>query len=198
MAMAASLGSSVLDPIAAPARPGGRVGTPQQLTRWRLDTTRAPDWALCDAGYIGAIAQTAPAQAPLVGRDDELDLLLDTVGRVATAGLTAVVVSGEAGIGKSRLLAEARARLAGRGWPRRARPPWRCWTASTTWSASTSVPCRRPTWPRSWRRCWAPRPTTTWPSTCTGARTATRSSPARSRARWPSPGWSPSTPDGRT
>ena len=106
----------MLDPIAAPARPGGRVGTPQQLTRWRLDTTRAPDWALCDAGYIGAIAQTAPAQAPLVGRDDELDLLLDTVGRVATAGLTAVVVSGEAGIGKSRLLAEARARLAGRGW----------------------------------------------------------------------------------
>jgi DNA-binding CsgD family transcriptional regulator len=38
------------------------------------------------------------------------------VTRAPTAGLVAVVVSGEAGIGKSRLLAEAGRRLAGQGW----------------------------------------------------------------------------------
>jgi DNA-binding CsgD family transcriptional regulator len=38
------------------------------------------------------------------------------VTRAPTAGLVAAVVSGEAGIGKSRLLAEAGSRLAGQGW----------------------------------------------------------------------------------
>jgi DNA-binding CsgD family transcriptional regulator len=38
------------------------------------------------------------------------------VARAPTAGLVAVVVSGEAGIGKSRLLAEAGRRLTGQGW----------------------------------------------------------------------------------
>ncbi|GEM_PF-1402307 len=56
------------------------------------------------------------ARAPFVGRDGELDLLLGAVALVPSAGLTAVVVSGEAGIGKSRLLAEAADRLSGRGW----------------------------------------------------------------------------------
>jgi DNA-binding NarL/FixJ family response regulator len=42
--------------------------------------------------------------------------VLDSVGRVPTAGLVAVVVSGEAGIGKSRLLAEVAQRLAERRW----------------------------------------------------------------------------------
>jgi DNA-binding CsgD family transcriptional regulator len=51
-----------------------------------------------------------------VGRAGELGYLLGSVGRVATAGLVGVVVSGEAGIGKSRLLGEAAARLAGDGW----------------------------------------------------------------------------------
>jgi DNA-binding NarL/FixJ family response regulator len=51
------------------------------------------------------------ARAPFVGRDDELDVLLTAVAQVARAGLTAVVVTGEAGIGKSRLLTEAADRI---------------------------------------------------------------------------------------
>jgi len=51
-----------------------------------------------------------------VGRVGELDRVLSAVGRVPTAGLVGVVVSGEAGIGKSRLLAEVAGRLAGQGW----------------------------------------------------------------------------------
>lgn len=42
--------------------------------------------------------------------------MLDSVGRVPTAGLVAVAVAGEAGIGKSRLLGEAAQRLAERRW----------------------------------------------------------------------------------
>ena len=52
----------------------------------------------------------------MVGRDDELRLVLDSVDRVPTSGLVAVAVTGEAGIGKSRLLAEVAQRLAGRRW----------------------------------------------------------------------------------
>src|SRR5438477_9217992 len=53
---------------------------------------------------------------PLVGRDAELARALDAVLRVPTAGLVVVAVSGEAGIGKSRLLAEVGDRVAARGW----------------------------------------------------------------------------------
>src|SRR3954468_13826302 len=42
-----------------------------------------------------------------IGRDRELGLLLSAVARAPADGLVAVVVAGEAGIGKSRLLAEA-------------------------------------------------------------------------------------------
>ena len=56
------------------------------------------------------------SRAPLVGRDGELDELLSAVERVRAAGLVTVVVSGEPGIGKSRLLAEAADRLAARAW----------------------------------------------------------------------------------
>ena len=42
--------------------------------------------------------------------------MLDSVGRVPTAGLVAVAVTGEAGIGKSRLLTEAAERLSVRRW----------------------------------------------------------------------------------
>jgi DNA-binding CsgD family transcriptional regulator len=58
---------------------------------------------------------TINPRAPLVGRDGELDVVLTTVGRVAAAGLTAVVVTGEAGIGKSSLLAEVAERVRQRG-----------------------------------------------------------------------------------
>ncbi|HKT03897.1 MAG TPA: AAA family ATPase, partial [Rugosimonospora sp.] len=52
----------------------------------------------------------------LVGRGAELAQVVDAALRAPTAGLVAVVVSGEAGIGRSRLLAEAARRLRDRGW----------------------------------------------------------------------------------
>ena len=54
--------------------------------------------------------------SPFVGRDGELDAVVTAVAHVTHAGLTAVVISGEAGIGKSRLLAEAADAIDRRGW----------------------------------------------------------------------------------
>ena len=48
--------------------------------------------------------------APLVGRDDEVAILDDVFGRLIEGRGAVVAVTGEAGIGKSRLVAEARMR----------------------------------------------------------------------------------------
>ncbi|WP_367137354.1 AAA family ATPase [Saccharothrix sp. HUAS TT1] len=53
--------------------------------------------------------------SPFFGREVELAAVLDAVERAPAAGLVAVVVSGEPGIGKSSLLAEVRRRLRERG-----------------------------------------------------------------------------------
>jgi DNA-binding CsgD family transcriptional regulator len=52
----------------------------------------------------------------IVGRDRELSALLTAVARVQAAGLVAVAVSGEAGIGKSRLINAAADHLGGQSW----------------------------------------------------------------------------------
>ncbi len=57
-----------------------------------------------------------PGRGPFVGRTAELGLLLDSVARVRAVGTVAVLVDGEPGIGKSRLLAEAAGQLSERGW----------------------------------------------------------------------------------
>jgi predicted ATPase/class 3 adenylate cyclase len=48
---------------------------------------------------------------PMLGRDDELDLLLDCWLRARSGTGAAVLISGEAGVGKSRLVYELRRRL---------------------------------------------------------------------------------------
>ena len=53
---------------------------------------------------------------PLVGRDRELTRILAAVERAPATGLVVVQVSGEAGIGKSRLLSEVASVLTDRGW----------------------------------------------------------------------------------
>ncbi|TQM83953.1 regulatory LuxR family protein [Saccharothrix saharensis] len=53
--------------------------------------------------------------SPFFGREAELAAVSDAVERVPAAGLVAVVVSGEPGIGKSSLLAEVGRRLRARG-----------------------------------------------------------------------------------
>jgi predicted ATPase len=52
------------------------------------------------------MATTAPAPR-LRGREDELRALGDAFDRAAAGHLTTVIVEGEAGIGKTRLLADA-------------------------------------------------------------------------------------------
>jgi DNA-binding CsgD family transcriptional regulator/tetratricopeptide (TPR) repeat protein len=50
---------------------------------------------------------------PFVGRDDELDLLAGAFDRAAAGGAELVLVTGDPGVGKSRLVAETCARLDG-------------------------------------------------------------------------------------
>jgi TOMM system kinase/cyclase fusion protein len=56
-------------------------------------------------------ATPAGARAPLVGRDQEIDLLLDRFRRARAGGGQCALVVGEPGIGKSRLARELRDRL---------------------------------------------------------------------------------------
>ncbi len=59
-------------------------------------------------------------RSPLIGRDAELEALVSRLGRLAAGEGGLVAVLGDAGVGKTRLLAEARARLgegAQAGWP---------------------------------------------------------------------------------
>lgn len=56
-------------------------------------------------------ALRGPALSPMIGRDEERDLLLRRWRRAQTGDGQAVLISGEAGIGKSRLTAEVEERL---------------------------------------------------------------------------------------
>jgi len=57
----------------------------------------------------------AAAEAPMIGRDAELARLQSALGQMLDAGGNVVVVSGEAGIGKSRLIQEFAADASARG-----------------------------------------------------------------------------------
>ena len=53
----------------------------------------------------------APRSATLVGRSHELRMLDDQISRCIAGSGSLLLISGEAGIGKSRLIAEARNRF---------------------------------------------------------------------------------------
>ena len=59
--------------------------------------------------------EVAPRRTPFVGRDAELQLIESHWSDVQNSGLRAVLVSGEAGMGKSRLASEFRRLLGARG-----------------------------------------------------------------------------------
>ena len=58
----------------------------------------------------------SPAVGPLIGRSDELTQLASLAGIEATNGVGSVVVAGDAGVGKTRLLSELRDQARAAGW----------------------------------------------------------------------------------
>jgi class 3 adenylate cyclase len=82
-----------------PRPPQEAKGYPGRLENWQVQGTRRA---------------IPPGVLPLVGRADELAVLLDRLHAVvATSESTVVVISGEAGLGKSRLLVEFEAAVKG-------------------------------------------------------------------------------------
>jgi ABC-type transport system substrate-binding protein/class 3 adenylate cyclase len=62
---------------------------------------------------VGEARLEAVQESPLVGREPELTALVDVLARLEDGLGTIVSITGEPGIGKSRLVAEARARVGG-------------------------------------------------------------------------------------
>ena len=71
-------------------------------------------WELCGAAPASRLQSSANALTRFLGREDELVRLEALLDRVTERQGQVVAIVGEAGVGKSRLLAEFRRRLAGR------------------------------------------------------------------------------------
>ena len=65
---------------------------------------------------VGAAAVAGSADVPLVGRSEELGRVLAALGRAEAGSGGTLLLTGEAGIGKSRLAAEALALARRRGF----------------------------------------------------------------------------------
>jgi len=85
---------------------------PRRLQLGPTDVDRVAAHAVLHAQPHAEMARGADVGAPFVGRTRELDLLLDVYHRSAAGQGHVVLLAGEAGIGKSRLLSELRERLA--------------------------------------------------------------------------------------
>ena len=101
MVTSTTIGSSPVDPVG------------WTLTRVGREIIRgSPDLSLPAAGagfgrYDLAVADGRHAAIPLVGRESELSALRDAIEEATRGPCRVVVVAGEAGIGKSRLVQEA-------------------------------------------------------------------------------------------
>ena len=62
------------------------------------------------------VFETVADETPLMGRDAEFRLLRRRAGEAARGRSRTVLISGEAGIGKSRLISELETHVQGRGW----------------------------------------------------------------------------------
>jgi len=96
-------------------RPAFIESTPRRGWRFIGHAARTgPDaWLLEPAGAAARRAAPRAPAAPFVGRAAESSLLLESVARAHAGTRQTVLVAGEAGIGKTRLLEELLARVAG-------------------------------------------------------------------------------------
>ncbi len=94
---------------------GGLLATPkvERLLDGRFELHPHPDDPAAGALVVGE-RLAAPAMDPMVGRTEALQRLGSVVASVAEGKPCLVLVEGEEGMGKSRLLMEVAARLAGR------------------------------------------------------------------------------------
>lgn len=69
-----------------------------------------------EVGHAGASGFLGPWLAPFVGRDRELSALLQRLAAAERGHGGVVLISGEPGVGKSRLLAEVAGRVRAEGW----------------------------------------------------------------------------------
>ena len=120
----------------------------------------------CSPGpqYHPVMGAVAPVPR-ICGREAEIAALGEALGRVAAGGPAIVLVEGEAGIGKTRLLAQAwRTRgAAACRWPRAGPRSWSGPGPSACWPPPSGAPGHRRT--RGGRPspgCWPPRPPVTW------------------------------------
>ena len=74
------------------------------LWRDKVDEERKVTRETRAASAAAFDTQTARAQGPVVGRSQELDVINSQLAATSSAGLRAVVLEGEAGIGKTRML----------------------------------------------------------------------------------------------
>jgi DNA-binding NtrC family response regulator/pimeloyl-ACP methyl ester carboxylesterase len=108
---------ALLDALSAHAAPGAVVVSgsagPFLAQRFALEAL-GPDTAV--AGYRLADHDLDRDRAPFVGRESELRLLTERFEQAQAGRGQLVLLAGEAGIGKSRLLRELRRRLGVAGW----------------------------------------------------------------------------------
>jgi class 3 adenylate cyclase/tetratricopeptide (TPR) repeat protein len=73
--------------------------------------TPVPVYQVIGEREISRLAARNAALTPFVGRDQEIELILDRWARATSCDGQVVIVAGEAGIGKSRIAAEAASRI---------------------------------------------------------------------------------------
>jgi len=81
-------------------------------------TLRASGPIVCQRSRASSASGTLAPVPRICGREAELRVLGEALGRVVAGGAAVVLVEGEAGIGKSRLLAEVLGDARGRAYPR--------------------------------------------------------------------------------
>ncbi|HUG48459.1 MAG TPA: ABC transporter substrate-binding protein [Candidatus Limnocylindria bacterium] len=87
--------------------------SPAQELRLKGKSEPVTAHVVAGPSHRGRVGRASPQQVPLVGRQDEMTRLLDAASGLSAGTGAVVLLSGEPGIGKSRLVSELRDRLVG-------------------------------------------------------------------------------------